>query len=67
MITKNTCGGHPRIQGTRLEVFNIINCLWDGMSIEEISKFYNLSVDEVKDSIKWVGDFFLEHFDSKID
>ena len=40
VTTKNTCGGYPRIDGTRIEVFNIIDCLSDGMSIDEISKYY---------------------------
>lgn len=63
VITKNTCGGHPRIDGTRVEVFNIINCLANGESIEQIAEDYRLTYDEVKDSIKWCTEFLINSFE----
>lgn len=67
VTTKNTCGGHPRIDGTRIEVFNIIDCLSDGMSIDEISKYYNVSIEEVKESIIWVKEFLIKYYDDKLE
>ena len=45
VTTKYTCGGHPRINGTRIEVFNIIHCLSEGITIDEIAEDYNLPVE----------------------
>lgn len=67
VTTKGTCGGHPRVDGTRIEVFNIIGCLSEGMSLEEISEQYNLSLKEVKEAVAWVREFLVEHYDSKLD
>lgn len=55
MIVQNvsTCYGHPTIEGTDVEVFKIIGCLADDMSIEEISKYYNLTIYQVKEAIDW--------------
>lgn len=61
--TKNTCGGHPRIDGTRIEVFNIIGCLADGMRIEEIAEDYNLTVQQVKESIDWTREYLIAQYD----
>lgn len=50
-ITDDTCGGYPRIGGTRIEVFNIIGCLANGMTITEIALDYNLSIELVKECV----------------
>jgi len=61
--TENTCGGHPRIDGTRIEVFTILQCLSEGITLNEIAEDYNISVEQVKESITWTKDFLIKHFE----
>ena len=61
--TENTCGGHPRIDSTRIEVFTILQCLSEGITLNEIAEDYNISVEQVKESITWTKDFLIKHFE----
>jgi uncharacterized protein (DUF433 family) len=36
----DTCSGHPRIEGTRVRVSNVLGWLASGMSIAEITSEY---------------------------
>lgn len=61
--TKNTCGGHPRIDGTRVEVFNIIGCLSEGLTIEEIAEDYKLTIEQVREAIVWTREYLVSQYD----
>lgn len=63
VITKDTCGGHPRIAGRRIEVFVILGYLAEGMTIKEIAEQYKLTEQQVKEAIEWAKDYVYKQFE----
>ena len=57
VITKDTCGGSPRIDGRRITVYNILGCLAREMTIDEICEDFNLTKEEVIEAIEWVKEY----------
>lgn len=56
-----TCSGHPRIEGTRVRVSNVLGWLASGMSVAEITSDYPYITDA---DIKAALDFAAAKVDS---
>ena len=50
------CHGKPVIRGTRLPVTVVVGSLASGMTFEEIQREYNVSADDIRAALKFVGE-----------
>lgn len=48
--------GKPVIRGTRVPVTTIVGSLAGGMTFEEIEREYDLSTDDIRAALKFVGE-----------
>ncbi len=49
IATADTCSGHPRIEGTRIRVSNVLGWIAAGMSLEDIAMEYPpLTPDDIR-------------------
>jgi len=55
VIDPAICHGRPVIRGTRMPVSLIVGSLAGGMSYEELGKEYDLSVEDIRAALKFVG------------
>lgn len=53
--TPGTCGGEPRINGTRISVRVIADTHWQGASIETIADIYDLKLWQVEQAIDYAN------------
>lgn len=52
----DTCSGHPRIEGTRIRVSNVLGWLAGGMSAAEITADYpDLSEADIKAALEFAA------------
>ncbi len=54
ILDKHIMNNMPTIKGTRIPVTNILACLRDEMTINEICEAYNLTPDQVEESVEYV-------------
>jgi uncharacterized protein (DUF433 family) len=50
------CHGKPIIRGTRLPVTLIVGSLAGGMSFEDVEREYDISADDIRAALKYVGE-----------
>ena len=62
VITKDTCGGSPRIDGRRITVYNILGYLAGEMTIDEICEEFYLTKREVIEAIEWAKEYIEGQF-----
>jgi len=62
VITKDTCGGSPRIDGRRITVYNILGYLAGEMTIDDICEEFNLKKEQVIEAIEWVKEYIEGQF-----
>ncbi len=65
VMTKDCCGGSPRIEGRRITVSDILGNLADGLSIVEIAEDFQLTTSEVVEAIEWAKDYIEFQFSQK--
>lgn len=53
-MNKNVLGSTPAIKGTRIPISLIIACLRDGMTLDEISSAYNISIEKIETAMSFV-------------
>lgn len=56
VIDPKICHGKPVIRGTRLPVTVIVGSLAGGMSFEEIQKEYDITGDDIRAALRFVGE-----------
>lgn len=49
------CHGKPVVRGTRVPVTVIIGSLASGMSFEDVQREYDVSADDIRAALKFVG------------
>lgn len=49
--TKDVLMGAPRIEGTRISVYDIVSSLWHDRDIEQYSNDFEITQEEIKDAI----------------
>jgi uncharacterized protein (DUF433 family) len=54
-VDKDTCGGRPVIQGTRVPVELVIGELGGGLSVEEVCKAYRLEREDVLAALSYAA------------
>jgi uncharacterized protein (DUF433 family) len=54
-INPEICGGKPVIKGTRIPVKIILELLANGWTIEDIKEEYNLTEEQIKDTIRFAS------------
>lgn len=52
----NICHGKPVIRGTRVPVTIVVGSLAGGMTFDEIQREYDLTVDDIRAALKFVGE-----------
>jgi len=55
-IDPKICHGKPVIRGTRMPVTLIVGSLAGGMTIEEVQREYDLTIEDIRAALKFVGD-----------
>ena len=50
------CHGKPVIRGSRVPVTLVIGSLAGGMTFDEIEREYDLTADDIRAALKFVGD-----------
>jgi uncharacterized protein (DUF433 family) len=55
VIDPNICHGKPVIRGTRVPVALVIGGLAGGMSIEEVQREYDLSIEDIRAALGFAG------------
>ncbi len=50
------CHGKPVIRGTRMPVTMIVGSLAGGMSFEEVGKEYDLTDEDIRAALRFVGE-----------
>lgn len=50
------CHGKPVIRGTRVPVTVVVGSLAGGMSFDEVQREYDLSADDIRAALKFVGE-----------
>ncbi|HEY0684674.1 MAG TPA: DUF433 domain-containing protein [Steroidobacter sp.] len=50
------CHGKPVIRGTRVPVTIVVGSLAGGMSFEEIQREYDLTAEDIRAALKFVGE-----------
>ena len=56
VIDPAICHGKPVIRGTRIPVSVIVGSLAGGMSFEELGREYDLTVEDIRAALKFVGE-----------
>jgi uncharacterized protein (DUF433 family) len=56
VIDPSICHGKPVIQGSRVPVTIVVGSLAGGMTFEEVQREYDLSVDDIRAALKFVGE-----------
>lgn len=56
VIDPAICHGKPVIRGTRMPVTMIVGSLAGGMSFEEIEREYDLTNEDIRAALKFVGE-----------
>ena len=55
VIDPAICHGKPVVRGTRIPVAQIVGSLAGGMSFEELRKEYDLTIEDIRAALKFVG------------
>jgi uncharacterized protein (DUF433 family) len=50
------CHGKPVIRGSRVPVTLVVGSLAGGMTFEEVEREYDLSADDIRAALKFVGE-----------
>lgn len=50
------CHGKPIIRGTRTPVSIVVGSLAGGMSFEEVQREYDLTIEDIRASLKFAGE-----------
>ena len=56
VIDPTICHGRPVIRGTRMPVTLVVGSLAGGMTFEEVQREYNLTAEDIRAALKFVGD-----------
>src|SRR3954466_1830638 len=56
VLDPNICHGKPVIRGTRVPVTVVVGSLAGGMTFEEIQREYDLTAEDIRAALKFVGD-----------
>ena len=56
VLDPNICHGKPVIRGTRVPVTIVVGSLAGGMTFEEIQREYDLTTEDIRAALKFVGD-----------
>lgn len=52
----DTCSGHPRIEGTRVRVSNVLGWLASGMSADAIvAEYPYLTIDDIRAALEYAA------------
>ncbi len=53
-MNKNVLGNTPAIKGTRIPISLIVACFRDGMTLDEISSAYNVTIENIETAMNFV-------------
>jgi uncharacterized protein (DUF433 family) len=56
VIDPAICHGKPVVRGTRMPVSLIVGSLAGGMTFEQLGREYDLSVEDIRAALKFVGE-----------
>ena len=56
VIDSKICHGKPVIRGTRVPVTVVVGSLAGGMTFEEIQREYDLTSDDIRAALRFVGE-----------
>lgn len=56
VLDPKICHGKPVIRGTRVPVTIIVGSLAGGMTFEEIQREYDVTADDIRAALKFVGE-----------
>jgi uncharacterized protein (DUF433 family) len=56
VIDPAICGGKPVIRGTRMPVTLVVGSLAGGMSFEQVQQEYDLTLEDIRAALKFVGE-----------
>ncbi len=56
VIDPAICHGKPVIRGSRVPVTVVVGSLAGGMTFEEVQREYDLSADEIRAALRFVGE-----------
>ena len=56
IIDPAVCHGRPVIRGTRMPVTLVVGSLAGGMSFEEVQREYDLSLEDIRAALRFVGE-----------
>jgi uncharacterized protein (DUF433 family) len=56
VIDPAICHGKPVIRGTRMPVTLVVGSLAGGMSFEQVQQEYDLTVEDIRAALKFVGE-----------
>jgi uncharacterized protein (DUF433 family) len=56
LIDSAICHGKPVIHGTRVPVTVVVGSLAGGMSFDEVQREYDLSADDIRAALRFVGE-----------
>jgi len=56
VIDPAICHGKPVIRGTRMPVTMVVGSLAGGMTFEEVKREYDLTDDDIRAALKFVGE-----------
>lgn len=56
VIDPSVAHGRPVIRGTRIPVTVIVGSLAGGMSFEDVQREYDLSLDDIRAALRFVGE-----------
>jgi uncharacterized protein (DUF433 family) len=56
VLDPNICHGKPVIRGTRVPVTVVVGSLAGGMTFEEIEREYDLTPEDIRAALKFVGE-----------
>ena len=56
VLDPTICHGKPVIRGTRVPVTIIVGSLAGGMTFDEIQREYDLSTEDIRAALKFVGE-----------
>ena len=56
VLDPSICHGKPVIRGSRVPVTFVVGSLAGGMTFEEVEREYDLSPDDIRAALKFVGE-----------
>lgn len=56
VLDPSICHGRPVIRGSRVPVTVVVGSLAGGMTFEEIEREYDVSADDIRAALKFVGE-----------